>query len=90
MRPVNDTIQVKKADLVLLALGFIHPVIDGLVTDLGLELNDRKNIRTNGNCMTSIGKVFAAGDSVSGASLVVNAIASGRKAAKEIDRFLKG
>jgi glutamate synthase (NADPH/NADH) small chain len=73
----------------LLALGFVHPVIDGLVAELGLELNERKNIRTNGNCMTSASKVFAAGDSVSGASLVVNAIASGRKAAKEIDKFLK-
>lgn len=90
MKPVNDTIQVKEADLVLLALGFIHPVIEGLVSELGLELNERQNIRTNGSCLTSAGKVFAAGDSVSGASLVVNAIASGRKAAKEIDKFLKG
>ena len=90
MKPVRDTIQVKEADLVLLALGFIHPVIEGLVSELGLELNERQNIRTNGSCLTSVNKVFAAGDSVSGASLVVNAIASGRKAAKEIDKFLKG
>ncbi len=90
MKPVRDTIQVMEADLVLLALGFIHPVIEGLVSELGLELNERQNIRTNGNCLTSASKVFAAGDSVSGASLVVNAIASGRKAAKEIDKFLKG
>ena len=90
MKPVNDTIQIKEADIVLLALGFVHPVIDGLVSELGLELNERKNIRTNGSCMTSVNKVFAAGDSVSGASLVVNAIASGRKTAKEIDKFLKG
>ena len=89
MKPVRDTIQVKEADLVLLALGFVHPVIEGLVSELGLELNERQNIRTNGNCLTSVNKVFAAGDSVSGASLVVNAIASGRKAAKEIDKFLK-
>jgi glutamate synthase (NADPH/NADH) small chain len=90
MKPVRDTIQVKEADLVLLALGFVHPVIEGLVSELGLELNERQNIRTNGSCLTSVNKVFAAGDSVSGASLVVNAIASGRKAAKEIDKFLKG
>lgn len=90
MKPVHDTIQVMEADLVLLALGFIHPVIEGLVSELGLELNERQNIRTNGSCLTSVNKVFAAGDSVSGASLVVNAIASGRKAAKEIDKFLKG
>lgn len=90
MKPVHDTIQVMEADLVLLALGFVHPVIEGLVSELGLELNERQNIRTNGNCLTSVNKVFAAGDSVSGASLVVNAIASGRKAAKEIDKFLKG
>lgn len=90
MKPVHDTIQVMEADLVLLALGFIHPVIEGLVSELGLELDERQNIRTNGSCLTSVNKVFAAGDSVSGASLVVNAIASGRKAAKEIDKFLKG
>jgi glutamate synthase (NADPH/NADH) small chain len=77
------------ADLVLLALGFVHPVLDGLLSDLDLKLNRRKNIMVDENHLTSRQKVFAAGDSVSGASLVVNAIASGRKVAKEIDRFLR-
>jgi len=88
MKPVPGTTRIIEADLVLLAMGFVHPVIEGLVSELELELDARKNIKTNGSFATSVGKVFAAGDSVSGASLVVNAIASGRKAAKEIDRYL--
>jgi glutamate synthase (NADPH/NADH) small chain len=64
-------------------------VLEGLITELGIELDSRKNIRVNGSLSTNIPKVFAAGDSVSGASLVVNAIASGRKAAGEIDAYLK-
>ncbi len=89
MTPVNGTRRVIEADLVLLALGFVHPVLDGLVTELSLELNERKNIRVNKSLATNIPKVFAAGDSVNGASLVVNAIASGRKAAREIDNYLR-
>ena len=89
MKPVPDTIQVMKADMVLLALGFVHPVIDGLVSELELELDGRNNIKIDSNLSTSISKVFAAGDSVTGASLVVTAIASGRKAATEIDKFLR-
>lgn len=75
------------AELVLLAMGFVHTAHAGLVAELGLELDARGNIRTN-DCRTSVDKVFAAGDAVSGASLVVTAIASGRKAAFEIDKFL--
>jgi glutamate synthase (NADPH/NADH) small chain len=86
---IQGTRRTINADLVLLAMGFVHPAKEGLLTELDLELDNRKNIRVNENLSTSIQKVFAAGDSVSGASLVVNAIASGRKAAKEIDRFLK-
>ncbi|HLN56855.1 MAG TPA: glutamate synthase subunit beta [Bacteroidales bacterium] len=77
-----------KADLVLLAMGFVHTVHEGLVSELGLELDTRGNIKTN-NFKSSSDKVFAAGDAVSGASLVVNAIASGRKAATEIDEYLR-
>jgi glutamate synthase (NADPH/NADH) small chain len=76
-------------DLVVLAMGFVHPVIDGLVAELNLDLDQKGNIKVDQNLMTNRQKVFAAGDSVSGASLVVKAIASGRKAAKEIDRFLQ-
>ena len=89
MEPVPGTRRKIEADLVILALGFVHPVIDGLLSELGLDLDQRKNIKVNANHLTSRQKVFAAGDAVSGASLVVNAIASGRKVAKEIDRFLQ-
>ena len=88
MNPVPGSRRIIEADLILLALGFVHPVLEGLLSDLGLELDGRRNIKVNGSQSTRIDKVFAAGDSVTGASLVVNAIASGRKAAEEIDRFL--
>lgn len=89
MEPVEGTRRIIAADLILLALGFVHPVVEGLLSELELELNMRKNIKVNEQSLTNRQKVFAAGDSVSGASLVVNAIASGRKVAKEIDRFLR-
>jgi len=89
METVPDSGRIIEADLVLLAMGFVHPVLEGLVAESGVELNIRKNIKVGENYMTSRNKFFAAGDSISGASLVVNAIASGRKVAKEIDRFLK-
>ncbi|MCX6333120.1 MAG: glutamate synthase subunit beta [Bacteroidia bacterium] len=89
MKPVPGTRHVIETDMVLLALGFVHPVLDGLLTELGLELDGRKNVKVNSSLATSHTKIFAAGDSINGASLVVNAIASGRRAAKEIDRFLK-
>lgn len=76
-----------EAELVLLAMGFVHTAHEGLVSELGLELDARGNIRTKEN-RTSSDKVFAAGDAILGASLVVNAIASGRRAAEEIDKFL--
>ena len=86
--PVPGTRKIMEADLVLLALGFVHPVPEGLISESGIELDAKKNIKVTNSQSTSIQKVFAAGDSVSGASLVVNAIASGRKAAQEINRFL--
>jgi glutamate synthase (NADPH/NADH) small chain len=89
MKPVPGTRRIIEADLVLLALGFVHPVLEGVVSDLQLELDGRKNIKVDDLQATSLNKVFAAGDSVTGASLVVNAIASGRKAAREIDKYLK-
>jgi glutamate synthase (NADPH) small chain len=89
MEVVPGTQRIIDADLVLLAMGFIHPVLEGLLSELELELDHRRNIKVDKNHSTSHQKVFAAGDSVSGASLVVNAIASGRKVAKEIDRFLR-
>jgi glutamate synthase (NADPH/NADH) small chain len=77
-----------RADLVLLAMGFTHVVQQGLVADLGLETDERGNIRTQGSFHTSNPKVWAAGDSRRGASLVVHAIADGRAAAEAIIRSL--
>ena len=88
MKSVPSTVRIIETDFVLLALGFIHPVIEGLVSELGLELDSRNFIKTDNRLSTNIDKVFAAGDFVHGASLVVNAIASGRKAAREIIEFL--
>ncbi|MDR0910215.1 MAG: glutamate synthase subunit beta [Spirochaetaceae bacterium] len=73
-----------KADLVLLAMGFTHVVQDGITADLGLELDQRGNIRTQGSFHTSNPKVWAAGDSRNGASLVVRAISDGRIAAEAV------
>jgi glutamate synthase (NADPH/NADH) small chain len=88
MKPVPGTKETIPADLVLLSMGFVHPVIEGLVTDLGLNLSERNNIRVSGNHQTSIDNVFAGGDAITGASLVVNAIASGRRVAKSVNGFL--
>jgi glutamate synthase (NADPH/NADH) small chain len=90
MVPVSEIRRIIAADLVVLALGFLHPVSEGLVEELELELDQRRNLKVDNNFMTNREKVFATGDSVSGASLVVNAIASGRSTAKKIDLFLKG
>ncbi len=78
-----------KVDLVLLAMGFVHVVHRGLVDALGVELDGRGNVVTE-DYQTSDPAVFAAGDSVLGASLVVRAISSGRQAAASVDRWLRG
>jgi glutamate synthase (NADPH/NADH) small chain len=88
MQVVPATSRIIPADLVLLAMGFVHPVLEGLVNDLNLELDQRKNIKTDQHGRTSHEKIFAAGDSVSGASLVVRAIASGKKTAFAINDYL--
>jgi len=77
-----------EADLILLAMGFVHPVYEGLLEELEISINERKNIDCGPEMNTSQAKVFAAGDAVNGASLVVTAIASGRRAARKIDDFL--
>ncbi len=77
-----------KADLVLLALGFTHVEHCRLLRDLDLKLDERGNIQTDFNCMTSQSGIFAAGDASAGASLVVRAINDGRNAAEAMDRFL--
>lgn len=80
-----------EADLVLLAMGFEHPVHDGMLTSLGVELDNRGNVRANAdNYRSSIEKVFSAGDMRRGQSLVVWAILEGRQCAHAVDTFLTG
>jgi glutamate synthase (NADPH/NADH) small chain len=76
-------------DLVLLAMGFVRPERDGLLHDLGVTLDARGNVSVDEQYMTSVPGVFAAGDMKRGASLIVWAIAEGRKAATHIDAFLR-
>jgi glutamate synthase (NADPH/NADH) small chain len=77
------------ADLVLLAMGFTGPVRNGMIEQLGVALDNRGNVATGPNYMSSIPGVFAAGDARRGQSLVVWAIAEGRQAAAGIDQYLK-
>jgi glutamate synthase (NADPH/NADH) small chain len=77
-------------DLVLIAMGFVGPVKNGMIETLGVKLDARSNVETDANYMASIPGVFAAGDMRRGQSLVVWAIAEGRKAARGVDKFLMG
>jgi glutamate synthase (NADPH/NADH) small chain len=80
-----------KADLVLLAMGFVHPVHEGLLSSLGVKLDGRGNVEANVmNYKTSVPKVFSAGDMRRGQSLVVWAIREGRQAARAVDEYLMG
>ena len=78
------------ADLVLLAMGFLGPVKSGMIEQLGVTLDERGNVATDDNYMSSVTGVFAAGDMRRGQSLVVWAIAEGRKAARAVDLYLMG
>jgi len=88
MSPTGKT-ETIKADLVFLALGFIHPVHEGLLNELGVDYDGRGNVAIDNESKSNVGKVFAAGDAAMGASLVVRAIASGRKVAEDIHKTLK-
>ena len=80
-----------QADLVLLAMGFVHPTHDGLLTNLGVKLDGRGNVQADTiKYQTSVSKVFTAGDMRRGQSLVVWAIREGRQAARSVDEFLMG
>jgi glutamate synthase (NADPH/NADH) small chain len=80
-----------KADLVLLAMGFVHPVQDGMLEQLGVELDERRNVKANtADYRTSLDKVFTAGDMRRGQSLVVWAIREGRQCARAVDEYLMG
>lgn len=86
MIPTGKT-ELIKADLVFLALGFVHPVHEGLLTELGVKLDVRGNVETKEG-KSSVAKVFATGDAAIGASLVVRAIALGRTVAEDIHKML--
>ena len=73
-----------------MALGFLHPQHEGMVEQLNVELDVRRNVKTGVDKMTSVPGVFAAGDMTRGQSLVVWAIAEGRQAAYGIDKYLMG
>jgi glutamate synthase (NADPH) small chain len=78
------------ADLIFLAIGYLGPEPDGIVSQIGAELDERGNLRTEASYMTSVRGVFAAGDMRRGQSLVVWAISEGREAARGVDHFLMG
>lgn len=87
---IPGTEMTVECDLVLLALGFLHPVHEGIVEQFGVALDARGNIVTDGDYQTSVPGVFAAGDARRGQSLIVWAIAEGRQAARGVDRVLMG
>jgi len=90
-KPIPGTEFELKADLVLLAMGFVHPVHEGMLKNLGVKLDPRGNVDGNvKDYKTSVDKVFAAGDMRRGQSLVVWAIREGRQAARAVDEFLMG
>jgi glutamate synthase (NADPH) small chain len=88
--PIPGTEFTMDADLVLLAMGFLGPVKSGMVEQLGVQIDPRGNIATDDNYMSSVPGIFAAGDTRRGQSLVVWAIAEGRKAARAVDVYLMG
>ncbi len=90
-KPIEGTEFRLKADLVLFAMGFVSPVQEGLLTQLGAEIDARGNLAANmDDYKTSVEKVFGAGDCRRGQSLVVWAIREGRQAARAVDAFLMG
>ena len=91
MQPIPASEFELKADLVLLAMGFVHPVHEGLLKTLGVDLDPRGNVRAaTTDYQTSVPKVFSSGDMRRGQSLVVWAIREGRQCAASIDQFLMG
>lgn len=87
-RETPETEKEWPAQMVLLALGFVGPETEGLLSQLGVAINERGNVAVDDDMMTSVPKVFAAGDMTRGQSLVVWAIADGRRAARGVDKLL--
>lgn len=90
MKELENSEFIIEADLVFLAMGFLHPKKDGIITKLKLEFDQRGNVKADDKFMTNHKGVFVAGDMRRGQSLVVWAISEGRKAAHYIDEFLMG
>jgi glutamate synthase (NADPH/NADH) small chain len=88
--PVPGSEYEIRADLVLLAMGFVGPEKSRLLADLGVTLTDRGNVGRDSRWMTNVPGVFTAGDMQRGQSLIVWAIAEGRSAARAIDELLMG
>jgi len=88
MNEVPGTSEIIDVDLVLLSMGFTQPVHVGLLENLGLDFDQRGNVKVDDKKQTSVEKIFAAGDAEKGASLVVHAIEAGKVAAQNIDAFL--
>ena len=90
MAEIPDSEFELETDLVLLAMGFLHPEHIGMLADLGVDLDPRGNVKVGQDRMTSVAGIFAAGDMARGQSLVVWAIAEGREAAHHMDKYLMG
>ncbi|MBU0571925.1 MAG: glutamate synthase subunit beta [Candidatus Omnitrophica bacterium] len=88
MKEISGSTFEIEADLILFAVGFVHPQHQGLLKDAGVALDDQGNVEVDADFMTSVDKVFSAGDMRNGQSLVVRAIADGRCAARKIDKYL--
>ena len=88
MKEIPGSEFTEDADMVVLAMGFVGPIKEGMLTELGVKFDERGNIAANADRMTSVPGVFAAGDMRRGQSLVVWAIHEGRAAAKGIERYL--
>jgi glutamate synthase (NADPH/NADH) small chain len=88
MLEVPNSSKIIDADLAFLAMGFVHPYHEGLCDDLGVEYDPRGNVKAGADKKTNIDKVFVAGDATRGPSLVVHAIAEGRKMAQNVHEFL--
>jgi len=88
--PIPGTETTLDVDLVLLAMGFLGPVRNGMLDELGVKLDARGNVAVGDDWMSSVPGVFAAGDMRRGQSLVVWAISEGRKAARAVDQYLMG
>lgn len=90
MNEIAGTEEIIDVEMALLSMGFTQPVHVGLLDALGVEYDQRGNVKVNSKKQTSVEKLFAAGDAEKGASLVVHAIEAGKIAAKNIDAFLRG